>query len=306
MNIESRTLADVHVLADGLRFPEGPVVLADGSIVLTEIDAATITRVRPDGAVDVVARCAGGPNGAALGPDGLLYVCNNGGRFASGNWTGGWIERVDLATGAVEVLYDSCDGRRLSGPNDIVFDDDGGFWFTDTGKFRGRQRDVGSVYYGRPDGSLIVEVVHPAESPNGIGLSPDGTTLYYAETVTGRLRRRRITGPGALEPAGPADPATLVCGLPGHQMFDSLAVASDGSIAIGTLLTGCISVVAPDGIVVTQWFLPPGLEDNLPTNICFGGPDLTTAYITLAHTGRLVACRWPVPGLRLAFSPPPT
>ncbi|HEY1279879.1 MAG TPA: SMP-30/gluconolactonase/LRE family protein, partial [Acidimicrobiales bacterium] len=182
MNIESRTLPDVTVLADGLKFPEGPVVLPDGSIALTEIDAATITRVGLDGAVDVIARCEGGPNGAALGPDGALYVCNNGGRFASGHWTGGWIERVDLSSGAVDVVYDSCDGRRLSGPNDIVFDADGGFWFTDTGKFRGRQRDVGSVYYARPDGSLIAEVVHPAESPNGVGLSPDGTTLYYAET----------------------------------------------------------------------------------------------------------------------------
>jgi gluconolactonase len=305
MNIERRTLAGVTVLADGLKFPEGPVVLADGSLVLTEIDAATITRVGLDGAVEVVAQCDGGPNGAALGPDGALYVCNNGGRFASGNWTGGWIERVDLATGAVEVLYDSCDGRRLSGPNDIVFEPDGGFWFTDTGKFRGRQRDVGSVYYARPDGSLVAEVVHPAESPNGIGLSPDGTTLYYAETVTGRLRRRRITGPGELEPAAPTDRATLVCGLPGHQMFDSLAVLSDESVAIGTLLTGCVTVISSDGATVTQWFLPAELEDHLPTNICFGGPDLATAYITLAATGRLVACPWPVPGLRLAFQPPP-
>jgi gluconolactonase len=259
--------------------------------------------VAPDRSVEVVARCDGGPNGAALGPDGALYVCNNGGRFASGNWTGGWIERVDLDTGAVERLYDSCDGRRLSGPNDIVFDAAGGFWFTDTGKFRGRQRDVGSVYFALPDGSLIAEVVHPAESPNGIGLSPDGTVLYYAETVTGRLRRRRITdgATGGLEPAEPTDRATLVCGLPGHQMFDSLAVAGDGSIAVGTLLTGCITVVSADGATITQWLLPSELEDHLPTNICFGGPDLATAYITLAATGRLVACPWPVPGLRLAY-----
>jgi gluconolactonase len=303
VNIASRTLTDVSVVASGLNYPEGPVVLGDGSLVLTEIDGATVTRVAADGSVDVVARCEGGPNGAALGPDGALYVCNNGGRFASGNWTGGWIERVDLATGDVERLYDSCDGRRLSGPNDIVFQDAGGFWFTDTGKFRGRQRDVGSVYFAQPDGSQIAEVVHPAESPNGIGLSPDGTVLYYAETVTGRLRRRRITdaATGALEPAEPTDRATLVCGLPGHQMFDSLAVAGDGSIAVATMLTGCITVVSPDGATVTQWFLPPELDDHLPTNICFGGPDLSTAYITLAATGRLVACPWPVPGLRLAF-----
>jgi len=60
--------------------------------------------------------------------------------------------------------------------------------------------------------------------------------------------------------------------------------------------------VSPDGETVTQWLLPSGLEDHLPTNICFGGPDLSTAYITLAATGRLVTCPWPVPGLALAFS----
>jgi gluconolactonase len=159
--IERRPLEDVTVLADGLNFPEGPVAMADGSVVLAEIDSAKITRVGADGSVDVVAQCDGGPNGCAIGPDGALYVCNNGGRFASGKWTGGWIERVDLSSGAVEVLYDACDGRRLSGPNDIVFDETGGFWFTDTGKFRGRQRDVGSLYYARPDGSAVIEVVHP-------------------------------------------------------------------------------------------------------------------------------------------------
>ncbi len=295
--IERRPLEDVTVLAEGLDFPEGPVAMADGSVVLAEIDSAKITRVGADGAVDLVARCDGGPNGCAIGPDGALYVCNNGGRFASGKWTGGWIERVDLATGAVEVLYDACDGRRLSGPNDIVFDETGGFWFTDTGKFRGRQRDVGSLYYAQPDGSAVTEVVHPAETPNGVGLSPDGTIVYYAETVTGRLRRRRITGPAQVEEAGPADPSTLVTGLPGHQMFDSLAVDAEGNVCVATMLTSCITVVSPDGSV-EQWTV----DDHLPTNICFGGPDLRTAYITLAGTGRLIAAPWPVPGLRLAFN----
>src|SRR6202034_406709 len=103
------------------------------------------------------AECGGGPNGAAVGPDGALYVCNNGGRFADGNWRGGWIERVDLESGAVDVLYREHDGRRLSGPNDIVFDQQGCFWFTDTGKFQGRLRDVGSVYYAAADGSSLSE-----------------------------------------------------------------------------------------------------------------------------------------------------
>ena len=301
-SIPTRPLEDVALLAEGLLFPEGPVAMADGSVLVTEIDRATVTRVGPGGEVDVVARCDGGPNGAAIGPDGWLYVCNNGGRWASGNWTGGWIEKVDLATGEVEAVYRDCDGRRLSGPNDIVFDSSGRFWFTDTGKFQGRVRDVGSVYYASVDGDHIAEVVHPAESPNGVGLSPDGTVLYYAETVTGRLRRRTITRPGQLRPPDGHGLETLVCGLPGHQPLDSLAVDAGGNICVATFLTGCITVVSPDGADVVQYTLPDGLADAMPTNLCFGGDDLTTAYITLAGTGRIVTCRWPTPGLRLEYN----
>jgi gluconolactonase len=303
-SIPRRVLHDVTVLADDLQFPEGPVAMRDGSVLLVEVDRGTVTRVDADGRVEVVAECEGAPNGAAIGPDGALYLCNNGGRFARGTWDGGWIDRLDLGSGRVERLYTHHDGRRLSGPNDLVFDPSGGFWFTDTGKLRGRERDVGSLYYATIDGGRLVEAAHPVESPNGIGLSPDGRTLYYAETGTGRLRRRSITGagqPGQLEPTGAHDPETLVCGLPGDQLFDSLAVDSRGNVCVGTLLTGCITVASADGLSVGQWFLPPDLEDRLPTNICFGGPDLRTAYITLAGTGRLVACPWPVAGLALAF-----
>lgn len=294
-------LADVEVVGEGLAFPEGPVALDDGSVLVTEVDRGTLTRVSPSGMTEVVAECGGGPNGAAIGPDGAVYLCNNGGRFASGNWKGGWIERVELDTGRIEVLYRDCEGRRLSGPNDLVFDTTGGFWFTDTGKFRGRERDVGSVFYARCDGSAIEEVVHPAEAPNGIGLSPDTGILYYAETVTARLRRRHISGPGVLAEEPPGSSSVLV-GLPGHQGFDSLAVDSEGNICVGTLLTGCFTVVSPDASAVVQYTVPDALGDEMPTNICFGGPDLRTAYLTMGRSGRLLRCRWPVPGLRLAYS----
>lgn len=294
-------LVGVEVLAEGLAFPEGPVALHDGSVLVTEVDRGTLTRVSSAGATEVVAECGGGPNGAAIGPDGAVYICNNGGRFASGNWKGGWIERVELETGQIEVLYRDCEGRRLSGPNDLVFDTTGGFWFTDTGKFRGRERDVGSVFYARCDGSAIEEVVHPAEAPNGIGLSPDMGTLYYAETVTARLRRRQIRAPGVLAEEPPSSSSVLV-GLPGHQGFDSLAVDSEGNICVGTLLTGCFTVVSPDASTVVQYTVPEALGDEMPTNICFGGPDLRTAYLTMGRSGRLLRCRWPVPGLRLAYS----
>lgn len=299
--ITTVVLDDVTVLAEGLSFPEGPVACADGSVLVTEIEAARVTRVGPGGEVDVVAACGGGPNGAAIGPDGGLYVCNNGGRFADGNWKGGWVERVDLATGSVDVLYTHDGERRLSGPNDIVFDGTGAFWFTDTGKFQGRQRDIGSLYYATIDGSRLEEAVFPAESPNGIGISPEGGTLYYAETVTARLRARRITGPGVLAPLEGHGIESVLCTMPGLCGFDSLAVDASGTVCIATLVSGGITAIAPDGATVTRYVLPPELEDPMTTNLCFGGPGLSTAFITLGTTGRLVSCPWPNPGLELAF-----
>jgi gluconolactonase len=293
-------LRDVELVASGLAFPEGPIFLADGSVLLVEIERGTLTRVGPDGAVDVVAHCGGGPNGAAVGPDGAVYVCNNGGRWP--DFTGGRIERVDIDAGTVDVLYERYEGRLLAGPNDLVFDDSGQFWFTVTGKFRDVDRDFGELYHASPVGDRLVRVLDHLDAPNGIGLSPDGRTLYFAESVTGRLYRRAITGPGRVEPASRFDADTLMCGLPGLHLLDSLAVDAEGNVCIGTLVSGRITVVAPDGSAVGQYRLPPPFQDTMPTNLCFGGDDLRTAYITLSESGRLVSCPWPVPGLRLAFN----
>ena len=72
-------MSSIRVLATDLAFPEGPVVMPDGSVILVEIRAQQLTRVWPDGRKEVVAKMPGGPNGAARGPDGKIYVCNNGG-----------------------------------------------------------------------------------------------------------------------------------------------------------------------------------------------------------------------------------
>jgi gluconolactonase len=151
-------------ISSGLRFPEGPVAMSDGSVVLVEIERRTLSRVTPDGKIHVVATLGGGPNGAAMGPGGKIYVTNNGGLkfmdrpgklfpIAQGDdYKGGLIQRVDPETGKFETLYDSCDGMKLRGPNDLVFDNAGGFWFTDLGNTRDRDMDRGSVYYAKADG----------------------------------------------------------------------------------------------------------------------------------------------------------
>jgi gluconolactonase len=188
----------------------------------------------------------------------------------------------------------------VSAPNDIVFDRRGGFYFTDLGKRRGRDRDHGGLYYALPDGSKLVELVHPMLSPNGVGLSPDEKTVYVADTESSRLFAFDIIEPGTLrtEPFPAPYGGRLVCGLPGFQRFDSLAVEASGNIAVATLITGHITVIAPDGRVVRQVKMP----DVYPTNICFGGADMKTAYVTLSASGQLAAMDWPEPGLRLNFA----
>jgi gluconolactonase len=302
---------ELREIASGLRFPEGPIAMADGSVILVEIERGTLTRIGPDGAVSYVARPGGGPNGAAIGPDGRCYICNNGGfKWTSEgdesglrpigqaeDYSGGRIEAIDLKTGAVEVLYHETDKGPLKGPNDLVMDGEGGFYFTDLGKVRAREQDRGAVYYARADGSHIREVVFPLFTPNGIGLSPDGRVLYVAETETARLWAFDLKGPGEIDKQPFPSPhgGRLIVGLGGYNRFDSLAVDADGNICVATLVNGGITIVSPDGASVRHIPMP----ERWATNICFGGPDQRTAYITLSSTGRLVSMPWERPGLRL-------
>ncbi|MCD2512522.1 SMP-30/gluconolactonase/LRE family protein [Comamonas endophytica] len=303
----------IQEIAAGLRFPEGPIAMPDGSLLLVEIEGRTLTRVGTDGRVERIVQLQGGPNGAALGPDGKVYICNNGGFKwhdsaehgirpigQADDYTGGWIETVDLASGRVERLYERSESGPLRGPNDLVFDRQGGFWFTDHGKTRARDVDRGSVYYARADGSSIREIIFPLWSPNGIGLSADERTLYVAETFTGRIWAFELSAPGEIKPQPwPHSPqgGRLVAGLPGYQNLDSLALDSAGNICVATLSNGGITVVSPCGAHIEHIPMP----DAMTTNLCFGGPSLQTAFITLSSTGRLVAMEWERPGLGLNF-----
>jgi hypothetical protein len=171
----------------------------DGSVVVVEIETGTLARVDADGTTTRVATVGGGPNGAAVGPDGKIYVCNNGGFVWSTNddgmlipgpqpadYIGGRIQRVDIATGAVDDVYTECDGIGLRGPNDIVFDAHGGFYFTDLGKVRETELDRGGVFYG-----LV-----SADLPNGVLAGMVGYFLIRNAAIGYRqfVLRRTLSG----------------------------------------------------------------------------------------------------------------
>lgn len=299
-----------RVLAEGLRFPEGPVAMADGSVLVVELAGSALTRVLPDGAKQVVAELGGSPNGAAIGPDGHCYICNNGGfawhvepdgfRRTAGiapDYQGGSIQRVNLETGAFETLYTHCGDAQLRGPNDIVFDGQGGMWFTDFGKQYDRLIDRGAVYYARCDGSQIVQAAFPTLTANGIGISPDDKTLYVAESDSGKLWSWPILGPGELgkEPWPSGSGGKFLNGVRGFQRYDSLAVEENGNICVATLIDAGISVYAPDGELIEFH----AVDEPYCTNIAFGGLDMRTAWITLSGYGQLLEVEWPRPGLKL-------
>lgn len=302
-----------ELITDKLQFPEGPIAAQDGSVLVVELKAQRLTRIAPDGSLTIVAELPGGPNGAAIGPDGAVYICNNGGHLwperADGlmlmhgipdTYEGGSIQRVDLETGEVKTLYTHCDGARLNGPNDIVFDSTGGFWFTDLGKIGDEYiSHWGVVYYARPDGSSIVRGRGGLITPNGIGLSPDEKTLYVAETLTARTWAFDVTLPGDIggDPSEAWGDSPVLGSVPGYEIFDSMAVDAEGRPCVATVLRGGITCFEPDG---SYRFIEA--PDRYITNICFGGADMRDAWLTASATGKLYRTRWETPGLKLPFN----
>lgn len=303
----------MQVLASSLKFPEGPISMQDGSVLLVEIQRGTLSRVAKDGSVSVIAECGGGPNGAAIGPDGLVYICNNGGFTwqtiddllrpigTPEDYVTGSIQTVNLETGEVRTLYQSCDGHRLKGPNDIVFDSHGGFYFTDLGKRHSDSLERGSIYYASTNGNDIRQLVHPIEQPNGIALSKDETRLYAAETFSAKLRYWDIESPGKLLPhRDPFGVGNILYGFQRYERLDSMAVDGDDNVCIATLGTGCITAIDREGNLVVRAPVPQ--PDIMVTNICFEGKDSRKAYITSSGRGILYEMDWHCNGHTLAFN----
>jgi gluconolactonase len=331
----------LEVVCQGLGFAEGPVAMPDGTILLVDIKKECVTRVRPDGSQELVAKVPGGPNGAAIGPDGRLYICNNGGfdwtamplpggqiitvgEHQAASYEGGSVQALDLGSGKLETIYTECEigtdmsglGPRmprelplrssLRGPDDLVFDAAGGFWIADFGKSRPRDRDTTGVYYAHPDGSYIREKIFPLDGPNGIALSPAGDRLYVSLTFRRQLLYWELDGPGSIRP----NPATidgayvLNAAMPGD--LDSIKVDEQGNIHVLTILrkktpfcNGGVTVVSPKGEILEFFEIAvPGKMVPMPSNICWGGPDRMTAYITCGASDMLVKVRTSIPGLR--------
>jgi gluconolactonase len=280
---------EARVVATGLGFPEGPAFDRAGHLYVVEIRAGQVSRIQPDGPCEVFARTGGGPNGAQFDPDGMLVVCNNGGFRGD---EPGRIERIG-PDGAVSVLLSAVDGEPLHRPNDLGFDPDGNLYFTDP-LWPGRDQTAADSPPGHIcfcDAGGRARRIHTGlVFPNGIGVSPSGDLLLVCESGTGKLHAFDIQAPGEVGP--PRVFAHL--GTDGDP--DGFAFDAEGYVLCCGYKTGCIHVFAPEGGPAIEHI---AFEDPGVTNVCFGGPEHRTLFVTESGLGRVVALDWKRPGMTL-------
>jgi gluconolactonase len=258
------------LLASDLGFPEGPVVMADGSIVFCDGNTGEL-RSWKDGELGTFAVTGGSPWGAVLGSEGAIYVTQGGNVPGSPDQSAvAGIQRV-RADGSVELLSSSIDGHELAGPNDLAFGPDGRLWFTDSGTEQDDRFEVRSpgrlfVLDGSGEGEMLIE--RRDVYPNGIAFDAQGR-LYWTESAAHRVCR--------LEDGE----ATTFSQLSDGHVPDGMAFAADGRLFVCTTISGGLTVLSPDGEVLEEIHL-----GEHATNCIFDGPNL---YVTATKVAEIHA-----------------
>jgi len=249
------------LLASGLGFPEGPVIMGDGRVVFCDGNVGELL-VYAEGTVSTHARTGGSPWGALLGSDGAIYVTQGGNVPGSGEESAvSGIQRV-LPDGSVELLFSEVAGYPLYGPNDLAFGPDGRLWFTESGSeqdFRFDVRSPGRLFAVDPSGAGDMLLELPGVYPNGIAFDAQ-QRLYWTESAAHRVQR--------LEDGKPV----TFCQLPDSHVPDGMAFAADGRLFVATTISQGVTVISPDGAVLGEI----GLGEHA-TNCAFDGSYL---YVT--------------------------
>jgi gluconolactonase len=258
------------LLASGLGFPEGPVVMPDGRIVFCDGNVGELL-VWDGNEVGTFARTGGSPWGAVRGTDGAVYVTQGGNVPGSGDTSAvSGIQRV-RNDGTVELLRSEVAGHKLYGPNDLAFGPDGRLYFTDSGSeedFRFDVRSPGRLFAidGRGAGEMLLEL--PKVYPNGIAFDAQ-RRLYWTESMAHRVCR--------LEDGK----RTTFSQLSDGHVPDGMAIAADGRLFVCTTISEGVTVLSADGKVLEEIHL-----GQHPTNCIFDG---STLYVTATHTADIEA-----------------
>ena len=260
--------AKVAKLAGGMKFTEGPVWLpAQKKLVFSDIPNSKLMQWNAQDGLSEF-RKSENANGNILDLQGRIISCQHGARN---------LIRIE-ADGSTTVLADKFDGKRFNSPNDVAVRSDGTLWFTDPPwGLTGPHEIPGHWVYKLDPKTKKIDVIHKyLAMPNGIVFSPDETRIYIADTG-GHTRHP--------DPKFHKLPASIQChavtkdGKLGKKLFhiqagsDGMAVDVHGNLY--TTHSGKVHIYNADGKELEQIDVPEG-----PANVCFGGDDFKTLFIT--------------------------
>jgi gluconolactonase len=246
--------AKVEKLVGGFKFTEGPAADVKGNIFFTDIPNNRIHKWTLDGELITFKKDSGGANGLFFDKNGNLLVCEGGNRRV-----------VSIGrNGRKKVLADKYNNKPLNSPNDLWPDPKGGIYFTDPryGDRTGMEQGGEHVYYLRPDHKKLVRVIDDLVQPNGIIGTADGKTLYVADYSGKKTFVYSINEDGTLSNKKLFAP----------EGSDGMAIDNEGNIY---LTTKAVLVYNKSGEKIETIEVP-----EQPTNVCFGGKDKNTLFIT--------------------------
>ena len=271
--------AEPERLATGFQFTEGPLWHPDGYLLFVDIRTSRIYRLEPGGEPELFREDSGESNGMTFDLQGRLVVCEMINRRVT--------RRED--DGSYATLAESCNGQRISRPNDVIGRSDGSLYFTNPGRERLDSADVemqfNSVHRIRPDGSVDM-LVPGFQYPNGLAFSPDESVLYVANTR-----------PGQYILAFDLDDGGDVCGVRNFADMPSDTDTNGVPDGMKVDVEGRVYCTGPDGC----WVFEPSGEligiirlPEFPANCGWGGPDNRTLFLT-ANTS-VYSLRMATPG----------
>ena len=288
----------------GLQRPEDVVVGTDGRVWASD-QASACAEILPDGTLRRVGKAGGAPNGINMDTRGRIVIAN----FGLGTAPTGPLQRLDPATGAVEVLSDAIDGTPLVASNYPILDRAGNVWCSHSTHDRARSEQGladGFVYRVRPDGRAEV-MASGFTFANGLALDPDESYLYVCQTMGRNVVRLPIRADGSLGPAEAYGPLLGEPAFPGatpaqRAQFgatDGCGFDQEGNLWVPLVLANKVIAITPTRDVVTVIHDATGELMSWPTNVSWGGSDMRDLYIGTIRRDYVLHARSPVPGLPL-------